>query len=187
MNPHAGEQGLLGKEEINIIEPAIKSLKKMGLKVDGPVPADTAFIDKFIKKYDVIHTMYHDQGLPVIKFNDFSHTTNVTLGLPIIRVSVDHGTATELVGTGDVNIASFVQSLKVAERYFKKCNIKRLGQHFLVDQNIIDKLVNHIKPLKSEKFLEIGPGDGALTKSVINRINKLTLVEKDSNLIEKSI
>ena len=114
LNPHAGEQGLLGKEEINIIEPAIKSLKKMGLKVDGPVPADTAFIDKFIKKYDVIHTMYHDQGLPVIKFNDFSHTTNVTLGLPIIRVSVDHGTATELVGTGDVNIASFVQSLKVA-------------------------------------------------------------------------
>ncbi len=114
INPHAGEDGLLGKEEIEIIMPAVKSLKKMGVMVDGPVPADTAFIRKFVSKYDVIHTMYHDQGLPVIKFDDFSRTTNVTLGLPIIRVSVDHGTATELVGTGKVDISSFTQALKVA-------------------------------------------------------------------------
>ena len=114
VNPHAGEDGLLGKEEIDIIMPAVKTLKKMGIVIDGPVPADTAFIKKFIKKYDVIHTMYHDQGLPVIKFDDFSRTTNVTLGLPIIRVSVDHGTATELVGTGKVDISSFTQALKVA-------------------------------------------------------------------------
>ena len=86
----------------------------MGIAVDGPVPADTAFIKKFVSSYDVIHTMYHDQGLPVIKFEDFSRTTNVTLGLPIIRVSVDHGTATELVGTGKVDISSFTQALKVA-------------------------------------------------------------------------
>ena len=86
----------------------------MGIKIDGPIPADTAFIKKFVKKYDVIHTMYHDQGLPVIKFDNFSRTTNVTLGLPIIRVSVDHGTATELVGTGKVDISSFTQALKVA-------------------------------------------------------------------------
>ncbi len=114
LNPHAGEDGFLGKQEIKIINPAIKSLKSMGIKVDGPVPADTAFIDKFIKEYDVIHTMYHDQGLPVIKYDDFSKTTNVTLGLPIIRVSVDHGTATDLVGKGTVNISSFIQALKVA-------------------------------------------------------------------------
>ena len=114
MNPHAGEDGLLGREEIDAIIPAVKSLKKMGITIDGPVPADTAFIKKFVSKYDVIHTMYHDQGLPVIKFDDFSRTTNVTLGLPIIRVSVDHGTATELVGTGKVDISSFTQALKVA-------------------------------------------------------------------------
>ena len=114
INPHAGEDGLLGREEIDIIIPAVKSLKKMGITIDGPVPADTAFIKKFVSKYDVIHTMYHDQGLPVIKFDDFSRTTNVTLGLPIIRVSVDHGTATELVGTGKVDISSFTQALRVA-------------------------------------------------------------------------
>ncbi len=114
INPHAGEDGLLGKEEIDIIMPAVEYLKKKGISIDGPVPADTAFIKKFINKYDVIHTMYHDQGLPVIKFDDFSRTTNVTLGLPIIRVSVDHGTAIELVGTGKVDISSFTQALKVA-------------------------------------------------------------------------
>ena len=114
INPHAGEDGLLGKEEIDIIVPAVESLKKKGIAIDGPVPADTAFIKKFINKYDVIHTMYHDQGLPVIKYDDFSRTTNVTLGLPIIRVSVDHGTATELVSTGRADISSFTQALKVA-------------------------------------------------------------------------
>ena len=114
INPHAGEDGLLGNEENDIIMPAVKSLKKKGVAIDGPVPADTAFIKKFVSKYDVIHTMYHDQGLPVIKFDDFSRTTNVTLGLPIIRVSVDHGTATELVSTGKADISSFAQALKIA-------------------------------------------------------------------------
>ena len=114
INPHAGEDGLLGNEENDIIIPAVKSLKKKGVAIDGPVPADTAFIKKFVSKYDVIHTMYHDQGLPVIKFDDFSRTTNVTLGLPIIRVSVDHGTATELVSTGKADISSFAQALKIA-------------------------------------------------------------------------
>ena len=114
LNPHAGEEGILGDEEIKIIRPAIQSLKKLGINIDGPVPADTAFISKYINEYDVIHTMYHDQGLPVIKYDNFSKTTNVTLGLPIIRVSVDHGTATDLVGTGNVDISSFIQALKVA-------------------------------------------------------------------------
>ena len=122
LNPHAGEEGILGNEEINIIKPAINSLKQLGIHIDGPVPADTAFISKFIKEYDVIHTMYHDQGLPVIKYDDFSKTTNVTLGLPIIRVSVDHGTATDLVGKGTVDISSFVQALKVARDISKSAS-----------------------------------------------------------------
>ena len=119
LNPHAGEEGILGKEEIDTIKPAIQTLKRLGIYIDGPVPADTAFISKYIEGYDVIHTMYHDQGLPVIKYDDFSKTTNVTLGLPIIRVSVDHGTATDLVGTGKVDISSFVQALKVAREISK--------------------------------------------------------------------
>ena len=119
LNPHAGEDGLLGEEEIKIIRPAVESLRKMNIKIDGPVPADTAFIKRLISEYDVVHTMYHDQGLPVIKYDNFSKTTNVTLGLPIIRVSVDHGTATDLVGTGDVDISSFVQALKVAREISK--------------------------------------------------------------------
>ena len=122
LNPHAGEDGVLGTEEINIIKPAIKLLRQSGIDIDGPVPADTAFIEKFINQYDVIHTMYHDQGLPVIKYDDFSKTTNVTLGLPITRVSVDHGTATELVGKGTVNISSFVQALKVARDISKSAS-----------------------------------------------------------------
>jgi 4-hydroxythreonine-4-phosphate dehydrogenase len=122
LNPHAGEDGVLGNEEINIIKPAIQSLRKLGINIDGPVPADTAFITKFVKKYDVIHTMYHDQGLPVIKYDNFSKTTNVTLGLPIIRVSVDHGTATDLVGKGTADISSFVQALKVAREISKSAS-----------------------------------------------------------------
>ena len=122
LNPHAGEDGLLGKEEIEIIKPAVSSLRKMSICIDGPVPADTAFIKKFTNKYDIVHTMYHDQGLPVIKYDDFSKTTNVTLGLPIIRVSVDHGTATDLVGTGDADISSFTQALKVARDISKSAS-----------------------------------------------------------------
>ena len=122
LNPHAGEDGILGNEEIKTIKPAIQSLKKLGINIDGPVPADTAFISKYINEYDVIHTMYHDQGLPVIKYDNFSKTTNVTLGLPIIRVSVDHGTATDLVGTGNVDISSFIQALKVARDISKSAS-----------------------------------------------------------------
>ena len=122
LNPHAGEEGILGNEEIKIIKPAIQFLRKLGINIDGPVPADTAFISKYINEYDVIHTMYHDQGLPVIKYDDFSKTINVTLGLPIIRVSVDHGTATDLVGTGNVDISSFIQALKVARDISKSAS-----------------------------------------------------------------
>ena len=95
----------------------IKKLKADNLKIDGPCPADTAFLKKNIQKYDVILTMYHDQGLPVIKFNDFKNTVNITLGLPITRVSVDHGVALELVGSNKIDISSFAEALKVAKKY----------------------------------------------------------------------
>ncbi len=116
LNPHAGEDGLLGKEDEKIIVPLVQELKNKNIRIDGPVPADTAFLKKNIKDYDIILTMYHDQGLPVIKFHDFKKTVNVTLGLPITRVSVDHGTALDLVGTGNIDISSFVEAIKVAKR-----------------------------------------------------------------------
>ena len=115
LNPHAGEDGLLGNKDENIIKHVIKTMRKKHIKVDGPIPADTAFIKKNIKEYDIILTMYHDQGLPVIKFNNFKKTVNVTLGLPIIRVSVDHGTALDLVGTGKIDTSSFLEAIKVAK------------------------------------------------------------------------
>ena len=116
LNPHAGEDGLLGQQDSKIIAPVIKDFQKKNVCVDGPVAADTAFLRKNIAKYDVILTMYHDQGLPVIKFDNFKTTVNVTLGLPIVRVSVDHGTALDLVGTGKIDTSSFEQAIKVAKK-----------------------------------------------------------------------
>ena len=115
LNPHAGEDGMLGMQDSEVIAPAITDMKKNKILVDGPIPADTAFLKKYIEDYDVILTMYHDQGLPVIKFNNFKKTVNVTLGLPITRVSVDHGTALDLVGTGKIDISSFVEAIRVAK------------------------------------------------------------------------
>ncbi len=115
LNPHAGEDGILGKEDENIIKPTVKKFQNENIHIEGPVPADTAFLKKNVQKFDVIVTMYHDQGLPVIKFNDFKKTVNVTLGLPITRVSVDHGTALDLVGTGMIDISSFKEAIKVAK------------------------------------------------------------------------
>ncbi len=115
LNPHAGEDGMLGKQDENIIKPAILEMRKKKIMVDGPIPADTAFLKKYIESYDIILTMYHDQGLPVIKFNNFKKTVNVTLGLPITRVSVDHGTALDLVGSGKIDTSSFVEAIKIAK------------------------------------------------------------------------
>jgi len=94
----------------------VKKMRKKGILVSGPVAADTAFLKKNLDTYDIILTMYHDQGLPVIKFNNFKETVNITLGLPITRVSVDHGTGMDLVGTGKIDISSFVESIKIAKK-----------------------------------------------------------------------
>ena len=100
LNPHAGEGGHLGDEEIRVITPAIKHLTARGLKVSGPLPADTAFVPRILADFDAVLAMYHDQGLPVIKHAGFDTAVNITLGLPILRTSVDHGTALDLAGTG---------------------------------------------------------------------------------------
>jgi 4-hydroxythreonine-4-phosphate dehydrogenase len=96
LNPHAGEGGYLGREEIDVIEPAIAVLRRIGVDVSGPVPADTVFVPRTARGYDCIVAMYHDQGLPALKQASFGHGVNVTLGLPIVRTSVDHGTALDL-------------------------------------------------------------------------------------------
>lgn len=107
LNPHAGEGGHLGREEIEVIAPAIAEARAEGIIATGPVPADTAFQAKLLANHDAVLAMYHDQGLPVLKHISFGRAVNMTLGLPIIRTSVDHGTAFDLVGSDAVDIGSF--------------------------------------------------------------------------------
>lgn len=114
LNPHAGEGGHLGREELDIIEPVIKELAAEGLALQGPIPADTAFTPRFLKSVDVIVAMYHDQGLPVIKHVGFSNAVNMTLGLPILRTSVDHGTALSLARSGKAESGSLSAAVALA-------------------------------------------------------------------------
>jgi 4-hydroxythreonine-4-phosphate dehydrogenase len=116
LNPHAGEGGHLGREEIEVILPAVEALAARGLAVTGPVPADTAFTPASLERADAVLAMYHDQGLPVIKHAGFGNAVNVTLGLPIRRVSVDHGTALDLAGTGRADPGSLFEAIRLAGR-----------------------------------------------------------------------
>jgi 4-hydroxythreonine-4-phosphate dehydrogenase len=113
LNPHAGEKGYLGLEEQTIIEPVIKEFRQQGFNITGPVSADTAFLDAE-NKTDVIIAMYHDQGLPVLKYAGFGNAVNITLGLPIVRVSVDHGTAFDIAGQGKANSDSLINAVELA-------------------------------------------------------------------------
>jgi 4-hydroxythreonine-4-phosphate dehydrogenase len=114
LNPHAGEMGYLGREEIDIIEPALKQLRAEHIDVEGPLPADTIFTEKYLKNCDTVLAMYHDQALPVVKYMSFGHAANVTLGLPIVRTSVDHGTALDVAGTGKADTGSLVAAIRTA-------------------------------------------------------------------------
>lgn len=120
LNPHAGEGGHLGTEEIEIILPALNILRKQHIDVRGPFPADTLFSPNNISSCDVFVAMYHDQGLPVLKYAGFGSAVNITLGLPIIRTSVDHGTALELAGTGLAQSGSLISAVTVAADMVKK-------------------------------------------------------------------
>ena len=114
LNPHAGESGYLGREEIDVIAPAIEALAREGIGVRGPFPADTLFTPRMLAGADAALAMYHDQGLPVLKHAAFGRAVNVTLGLPLIRTSVDHGTALDLAGRGEIDAGSLEQAIALA-------------------------------------------------------------------------
>ncbi|GFM81053.1 4-hydroxythreonine-4-phosphate dehydrogenase [Pseudomonas cichorii] len=114
LNPHAGESGHLGREEIDIIEPTLERLRSEGIDLRGPLPADTLFTPKYLEHCDAVLAMYHDQGLPVLKYKGFGAAVNITLGLPIIRTSVDHGTALDLAGSGNIDTGSLKVALQTA-------------------------------------------------------------------------
>ena len=114
LNPHAGEDGHLGSEEIDTIIPAIDQCAQQGINLSGPIPADTAFTKNNLQRFDAVLAMYHDQGLPVLKHQGFGEAVNITLGLPFIRTSVDHGTALEIAGTGKAKSNSFISAIKMA-------------------------------------------------------------------------
>jgi 4-hydroxythreonine-4-phosphate dehydrogenase len=119
LNPHAGEDGHLGKEEIEIITPTLNRLREAGMDLVGPLPADTIFQPKYLDKADAVLAMYHDQGLPVLKFKGFGNSVNITLGLPFIRTSVDHGTATDLAGSGKADTGSMARAINQAIKLAK--------------------------------------------------------------------
>jgi 4-hydroxythreonine-4-phosphate dehydrogenase len=114
LNPHAGEGGHLGREEIDTIIPVLEHLRTLGLRLTGPLPADTAFNPRILEHCDAILAMYHDQGLPVLKYSGFGSAVNITLGLPILRTSVDHGTALDMAGTGGASSGSLETALAMA-------------------------------------------------------------------------
>ncbi|MDG1254097.1 MAG: 4-hydroxythreonine-4-phosphate dehydrogenase PdxA [Glaciecola sp.] len=120
LNPHAGEDGHLGREELDIIIPALNKLRDEGIKITGPLPADTIFNPKYLEDADTVLAMYHDQGLPVLKYKGFGQAVNITLGLPFIRTSVDHGTAIDLAGKGEADAGSLhraiLKAIKLANR-----------------------------------------------------------------------
>jgi 4-hydroxythreonine-4-phosphate dehydrogenase len=115
LNPHAGEGGHLGTEEQTVIEPVIKLIREQGYEFNGPWPADTIFVKSRLADYDAVLAMYHDQGLPVLKHQGFGDAVNITLGLPFIRTSVDHGTALDLAGSGKASATSLQAAINMAE------------------------------------------------------------------------
>jgi len=114
LNPHAGEGGYLGDEELKVIGPAVERMRRAGLDARGPLPADTVFVPQVLAQFDAVLAMYHDQGLPVVKHAGFERAVNVTLGLPFVRTSVDHGTALELAGTGRADAGSLAAAAQLA-------------------------------------------------------------------------
>ncbi len=116
LNPHAGESGHLGREEIEVIEPLLRRLRAEGMRLDGPLPADTAFLPAKLREVDAVLAMYHDQGLPVLKYSGFERAVNLTLGLPYPRVAVDHGTALDLAGSGRADPSSLFAAIETCTR-----------------------------------------------------------------------
>lgn len=139
LNPHAGEGGHLGREEIEVIEPTLEKLRAGGIQLTGPLPADTLFTPHWLDDADAALAMYHDQGLPVLKFQGFGRAVNITLGLPIVRTSVDHGTALDLAGTGRADAGSLHTAIRVGEQMARAL------------KSVNGKTVNHRKAPNKEK------------------------------------
>jgi 4-hydroxythreonine-4-phosphate dehydrogenase len=116
LNPHAGEDGHLGREELDVIVPAVERLRAGGMRLAGPLPADTAFLPQKLQAFDAVLAMYHDQGLPVLKFSGFERAVNLTLGLPYPRVAVDHGTALDIAGSGRADPSSLFAAIETCTR-----------------------------------------------------------------------
>lgn len=122
LNPHAGEGGHLGREELDVIIPVLEEMRRNGMTLTGPLPADTLFQPKYLQHADAVLAMYHDQGLPVLKYQGFGNAVNITLGLPFIRTSVDHGTALDLAATGQADTGSCKTALHLAIQMITNCN-----------------------------------------------------------------
>jgi 4-hydroxythreonine-4-phosphate dehydrogenase len=120
LNPHAGESGHMGREEIDVITPVCEKLCAEGLLIRGPLPADTLFTPQYLNHADAVMAMFHDQGLPVLKYSGFGNAVNITLGLPFVRTSVDHGTALDLAGTGKANLSSFLAAVSAASTMMER-------------------------------------------------------------------
>jgi len=125
LNPHAGESGHLGREEIEILEPLLQRLRAEGMRLDGPLPADTAFLPSKLREVDAVLAMYHDQGLPVLKYSGFERAVNLTLGLPYPRVAVDHGTALDLAGSGRADPSSLFAAIDTCTRLARRQRARR--------------------------------------------------------------
>ena len=129
LNPHAGEAGHLGGEEIAVIEPVLATLRGEGMQLLGPLPADTALLPRKLHEFDAVLAMYHDQGLPVLKYSGFERAVNLTLGLPYPRVAVDHGTALELAGHGSADPSSLFAAIDTCTRLARRRAVQRMGRH----------------------------------------------------------
>ncbi len=128
LNPHAGESGHLGNEETLVINPVLRKLRNLGMNLSDALPADTLFTEKYLSQADAVVAMYHDQGLPVLKHLGFGQAVNITLGLPIIRTSVDHGTALDLAGSGKADSGSLLSAIRVAEQMSANEMFKATGE-----------------------------------------------------------
>ena len=187
LNPHAGEGGHLGAEDDAVIAPVIQALNAEGFDLLGPLPADTAFTPA-AGDHDAVLAMYHDQGLPVLKYAGFGNAVNVTLGLPMIRTSVDHGTAFDIAGTGKADSGSLIAAVELAAAMAASAVTqhrarKRFGQHFLSDPAVIGRIVDTVHATADDVVVEIGPGRGAITGLLAERAGHLHLVELDRDLV----
>jgi 4-hydroxythreonine-4-phosphate dehydrogenase len=166
LNPHGGESGHLGREEIETIAPALAEARAAGMRVEGPLPADTLFVPQRLEGADCALAMYHDQGLTVLKYASFGRGVNVTLGLPFVRTSV-----------GDC--AGAPRGARGVNPHRPR---KRFGQHFLHDAGVVARLVAAIRPAPDDPIVEIGPGEGALTTPLLEHVRRLEVIEIDRDL-----